>query len=137
MFGKIQVWDGRTGELKREFENNGLDAQATAISPDNKYLFTSFSNPSLVQMWNIRTGKVIRNLSGHSDVVTSIAISPDGQTLATGSEDGTIRIMDLNTTELIRVLKDAGKVQSVSFSPDSRTIASTSEDGKIMVWQKP
>ena len=137
MFGKIQVWDGRRGELKREFENNGLDAQATAISPDNKYLFTSFSNPSLVQMWNIRTGKVIRNLSGHSDVVTSIAISPDGQTLATGSEDGTIRIMDLRTRELIRVLKDAGKIQSVSFSPDSRTIASSSEDGKIMVWQKP
>ena len=45
--------------------------------------------------------------------------------------------MDLRTRELIRVLKDAGKIQSVSFSPDSRTIASTSEDGKIMVWQKP
>ena len=108
-----------------------------SISPDNKLLFTGFSNSSLVQICDIRTGKVIGNLGGHSDVVTSIAISPDGQSLATGSEDGTIRIMDLRTRELIRVLKDAGKVQSVSFSPDSRTIASTSEDGKIMVWQKP
>ena len=137
MFGKIQVWNMQTGELKRELKNKGSEALATAISPDNKLLFTSFSGPTLVQMWDIHTGKVIRNLGGHSDVVTSIAISPDGQTLATGSEDGTIRVMDLHTRELIRVLKDAGKIQSVSFSPDSRTIASSSEDGKIMVWQKP
>ena len=137
MFGKIQVWNARTGELKREFKNKGSEALATAISPDNQLLFTSFSSPALVEIWDIQTGKVIRNLGGHSDAVTSIAISPDGQTLATGSEDGTIRIMDFNTRELIRVLKDAGKVQSVSFSSDSRTIASSSEDGKIMVWQKP
>ena len=135
--GETVVLNARTGELKRQFKSEGFQGLATAISPDNKYLFTSFSNPSSVQMWDIRTGKVIRNLGGHSDVVTSIAISPDGQTLATGSKDGTIRIMDLNTRELIRVLKNAGKVQSVSFSPDSRTVASSSEDGKIMVWQKP
>ena len=137
LFGQIQVWNARSGELIRQFKNDGLEALATAISPDNELLFTSFSNPSLIQMWDIRTGKVIRNLGGHLDVVTSIAISPDGQTLATGSKDGTIRIMDLQTRELIRVLKDAGKIQSVSFSPDSRTIASSSDDGKIMVWQKP
>ena len=136
-YGKIQIWSSQTGELIREFNADRLNPLATTIAPDNQILFTSFDSSSTVEMWNIQTGEVIRSFNGHSDVVTSIAISPDGQTLATGSKDGTIRIMDLRTRELIRVLKDAGKIQSVSFSPDSRTIASSSEDGKIMVWQKP
>lgn len=135
-FGRIQIWNARTGELKREFKTDKYNALATAISPNNEFLFTSFDNLSSVKMWDIRTGEIIRNFEGHSDVVTSIAISPDGQTLATGSKDGTIRIMDLRTRELIRVLKDAGQVLSVSFSPDSRTIASSSQ-GKIMIWQMP
>jgi hypothetical protein len=34
----------------------------------------------------------IRTLKGHKDSIWSVAISPDGQTLASGSDDGTIKL---------------------------------------------
>jgi len=34
----------------------------------------------------------VRTLTGHTDYVSSVALSPDGQTLASGSDDGTIKI---------------------------------------------
>jgi WD40 repeat protein len=139
MFAKTSIWNLRTGELIRTFKNEQRpgDVIATAISPDSEILVTSHEGESVIRIWNLQTGELIRTLEGHSSQINSVAISPDGQILATGSADGTIRILDLRTRELIRVLKDAGKVLSVSFSPDSRTLASGSVDGKIKIWQVP
>ncbi len=39
----------------------------------------------------------IRTLQGHDHWVYSVSFSPDGQTLATGSEDKTIKLWNLNT----------------------------------------
>ena len=139
MLAKIDLWNLRTGELIRtlDAEERAGDVTSIAISPKDEILVTSHEGESVVRIWNPRTGELIRTLEGHSSQINSVAISPDGQILASGSADGTIRILDLRTRELIRVLKDAGEVLSVTFSPDSRTLASGSEDGKIRIWQVP
>ena len=72
---------------------------------------------------------------GHTDMVWSVAFSPNGQTLASGSQDGTIRLWNPNNGNLKRTLaghRDA--VNSVAFSPDGRTLASGSWDGTIRLW---
>ena len=139
MFAKVNLWNLHTGELIRTFGTSKTprDIISTAISPKGEILITSQEGMSAVKMWNLNTGELIRTLEGHSSQINSVAVSTDGHILATGSADGTVRIVDLRTRELIRVLKDADKVLSVAFSPDSRTLASGSEDGKIRIWQVP
>jgi WD domain, G-beta repeat len=62
---------------------------------------------------NDRTGNLIRQnpthptplgtpLTGHTDYVLAVAFSPDGHTLATGSEDRTVRLWDLDVSHAIR-----------------------------------
>ena len=67
-------------------------------------------------------------LRGHTGEVNSVAFSPDGTTLASGSDDGTIRLWNAGTGERMRTWPGHTEpVLSVAFSPDGTTLASGSK----------
>jgi WD40 repeat protein len=66
----------------------------------------------------------------------SVALSPDGKALASGSDDGAIRLLDLTVSVApLQVLYGhKASANSVVFSPDGQTLASGSNDGTIRLW---
>jgi WD40 repeat protein len=65
----------------------------------------------------------------------SVAWSPDGTRLASGHDDGLIRLWDATTGTMLRALSGhARAVMSVAFGPDGRMLASGSMDRSIRVW---
>ena len=73
--------------------------------------------------------------TGHIKQVDSVAFSADGKTLASGSADGTIRLWNTATQQMIGTpLNNGAAVDSVAFSPDGKTLASGSDDGTIRLW---
>jgi sugar lactone lactonase YvrE len=69
------------------------------------------------------------------EFVHSIAFSPDGSTLASGSDDTTIKLWDINSGELKTTLTGhTSSVHSIAFSPDGSTLASGSDDTTIKLW---
>ncbi|MCZ8249830.1 hypothetical protein [Microcystis sp. LE19-195.1E] len=74
-------------------------------------------------------------LEGHNSNVNSVSFSSDGKTLATGSDDKTIKLWNVQTGQEIRTLTGHnGIVNSVSFSSDGKTLATGSDDKTIKLW---
>lgn len=67
--------------------------------------------------------------------IFAVAISPYGQIVASGSEDGKIRLWDLNTKEVRRTLPGhPGVVRSIAFSQDGKKLVTGGMDGSARVW---
>ncbi len=140
-----RLWSTATGELIAV-----LDGIAPVFSPDGHVLMT-VSNKT-VKLWD-STGKLKLTLTGHEGDITAATFSPDGTQLATGSEDGTVKVWNTATGQS-SVTLTVWKVKKISryrifsralhipvdvhvkFSPDQHTVLTTTywEDSSAKLW---
>jgi len=99
--------------------------RSLAFTPDGTVLAAAGGNTEdfTIRVWNVISGEAIGTLSGHSGIVWNVAFSPDGQLLASASSDGTAKIWNWRSGDLLKTLNFTDQVGSISFSPDGQTLA--------------
>lgn len=76
-----------------------------------------------------------RTLIGHTGPVSATAVSPDWAFLVSASEDGTLKVWDAASGEVLHTLGGhQGPVYSCAFSPDAAFLVSAGADGTLKVW---
>ncbi len=83
----------------------------------------------------VHIGQELFALRGHARRVLTVAWSPDGRQLASGGDDGAVRVWGALAGSEARLLEGHTRaVRSVAWSPDGARLASGSEDGTIRIW---
>ncbi len=128
--GGARVYDTRTLQVYREFP--GLYGGGLAFSPDGRLLAGGGPEP---EVFDVASGRRVATLRGHTDEVCSVAFLPDGSRLASGSNDRTICLWDLDTfDEAAQLRGHMDQVNDLAFTPDGNTLFSCSGDYTVRMW---
>ncbi|MEH1962613.1 MAG: serine/threonine-protein kinase [Nostoc sp.] len=144
----IKLWDINTGREICSMTGHQLQVNSVAFSPQGQ-LLASASYDRTIRLWQISALEssqrelqnrpcysLLSTLSGHAWAVLTVAFSPDGQILATGSDDNTIKLWEVNTGQLICTLVGhSWSVVAVAFSADGETLLSASCDKTVKLWR--
>jgi U3 small nucleolar RNA-associated protein 13 len=158
---KSEIQDQLETELVKTLKPHATPVVTSAIDSTSTLLATGGAD-GIVKIWDIKGGFVTHTLHGHGGVVSALhffetrvaGMQRKGKrksrtdedhemqdamanvmVLASGGEDGKIRIWNLNTSKTITILDShVSVVRSLDFSSQQDTLLSVSRDKTIILW---
>jgi WD40 repeat protein len=128
-----RIWDAASGRvIEKRRDSNRL---YTIDIADDRVL--SCSLQAVPQVWKLATGSPVAELAGHAGEVVSCRFAPGGTLAATGGTDGTARIWDPTTGDLLGVVRGtSADLRTVAFSHDGAKLVISDDTGAV-VWSLP
>ena len=125
---KIEVWETETCKpIASLYADADIDGfyRPTLFSPDSKLIVSTYQTEETYEedaivVWNVENGQQVASLTDHTSWVSSLSFSPCGQFLASGGEDGTVYVWDVNTWKPVKEYSNFGHVYRIipSYTPD-------------------
>lgn len=132
----IVLFDTTSGNECGRLSGKHAEISHLAFSPNGTTL--AVNNREIVELWEItgeRQPLLHRRLKGHTMPIHSMAFSRHEPILASGSEEGEIRLWHWLQGEVSQLLRGhTGRVSSLAFSVDGKLLASASWDGTVRLW---
>ncbi|KAG9016696.1 hypothetical protein FRB90_002451 [Tulasnella sp. 427] len=152
----ICLWNVERGSLIGEpLAGHSGAVFFVAFSPNGQSL-ASLSSDQTIRLWDVGAkeslvkdkseidtpNRLLQNSPteehplGHANVVNSVDFAPDGRILASGSNDETIRLWEVESGKPIGspLTLHTDWVNCVAFSPDGEVLASASYDKTVRIW---
>lgn len=120
------------------------------ITPDGQFIAIGFPYSGGIDIHETSTGKLVqRHPRAHQTAIHRIAFNPDGTQMATGAEDGTIRVwenfLELNSyvepqqeerevTSITNLVGHANRIDELGFCDSGKQLFSASQDKTVRIW---
>jgi WD40 repeat protein len=129
---------GAETPIFREIHASAADVQGIAAFPRD--LVATAGHDGRVELWELQGDprRVGEDFHAHAAPVESVAVDPEGKLLATGSNDGTVRLFDIADRKLSeRTFKERpsthrAAIRAIALSGD--VVLSASDDGTLKQW---
>jgi WD40 repeat protein len=104
----IKVWDYEKGEQARTIPGHGKQITRLLFIGTKPEIATC-SGDQTVRFWNVDNGGNIRNFGGAAnDYLYALGVSPDGSVVASGGEEGVVRLYNGTNGQLVKALLPPG-----------------------------
>ncbi|CAI5734076.1 unnamed protein product [Peronospora destructor] len=116
--GTVWMWLATTGECMHVFAGHEDGVTCGSFTGSGKMIVTGSSDMT-VRVWNPKTGEcnhVFRGHGFHEGPVTFIACHPSQPLVISGSQDGTARLMQVQTKRILAAFSHEGVDSSVARS---------------------
>jgi WD40 repeat protein/DNA-binding CsgD family transcriptional regulator/transcriptional regulator with XRE-family HTH domain len=107
---------------------------AVAISKSGKF-WAALSRRGEMRVWREEGKRLHLAWQAHTNTTLALALSPDEHTLASGNEDGSVRLWDVESGALLWSGWHTKGTWCLAFSPDGSMLTSGSEDGSVRLWE--
>lgn len=148
----LSVWDVQSRALAGELTDARVGPEAPwTLSPDGCSIISAASGR--MTLWDLGTGQRIKEFIGHADHVAACGFSPDGRRIVSGSWDGSAKVWNVKTGDVLNTLPTIPEsrlpilstaegqnralgpgVHACTFSEDGRSIICGSRDRAVRVW---
>jgi WD40 repeat protein/transcriptional regulator with XRE-family HTH domain len=140
----LRLWQVNTGQCLRVLSGHTKPVWSMVYTPDGTTIISG-GDDHTVRFWEAETGFCTKTWQGNSNAMTAVTYpapinisdQPAASTplLASGSEDGHIRLWDINNGNCCHTLAGhKGRVISLQHSPDGKSLLSGSWDGTAKLW---
>jgi WD40 repeat protein len=109
----IRLWDITSGRCFKVLEGHANWVFVLGFSPDGRYLVSSGFDRRLV-VWDTITWHYLYDLEGHSGIVKTPTFKP-GSSLMMGGDENYLRVWDLDSGELVQVVKNPGLYEGLNL----------------------
>ena len=142
--GEIVHWDVQTGTKGTKWHD--IRKYESVVFSQDGNSFATGTREGRIYLWDATTGRKQKSLTGHAIVsiikkddtdveVWALAFSPDGNIIASGSQDKTVQLWDIEKQRKLATLEaHEGWVTALAFSADGKTLASGDTNKVIKLW---
>ncbi|KAJ2506524.1 hypothetical protein IWW47_001543 [Coemansia sp. RSA 2052] len=135
----VKVWDTQRGLCLKTLFTVSSCHDLDLLDSDGARIVTAHLDNS-IRVWDTQTGRRLAEAAVHKEQVMSVWASRSGPPrVLTNSSDGTLKLVDARTLDVITVMsapeyRPSRNWARASLSPDERFAVAGSVGGKLYVW---
>jgi WD40 repeat protein len=108
-----------------------------ALAASGHRIASAAKDEVCIRLWDAVEAGSTGVLEGHTKTVKALALSHNEGLIASASDDGTLRVWDVNEMKCIMTTDRGEAAQSLDFYPDGKNLAVGGSDGKIVIVEVP